>query len=374
MSDVMGADAMQSFDFRVLSIDVEHLLRPVDGDDGPAGPSLRYDPAFERIKHARQADNPDLPQGVWETDRKRADWDLVIDEVIRALTHRSKDLQLAAWLTEAAIHRHGFFGLLEGLAVVRLLIGKFWPDLQPLPEDDDTSPTLAPIEWMIDKLPPVLRTLPLTDDQGHDGRQYCLVDWLQSRRESDDEDGIPLRARIRSAFDNTNIAWRQRLLQANERSLIELRAIGVILDDCCGQAAPNFGELRDVLLQCKQFLGRGLEQVMTDHGEKQRATAGLASKKGLDAVALPDGDAAVLEQGIDLGSGHVRGRIDAYSKLAQIADYLIELEPHSPAPYLVRRAVAWGEMPLPQLLGELAREYGDVERLTKSLGFLDPQN
>jgi predicted component of type VI protein secretion system len=39
-----------------------------------------------------------------------------------------------------------------------------------------------------------------------------------------------------------------------------------------------------------------------------------------------------------------------------VADLLERLEPHSPVPYLVRRAVALGSLPFPQLMKALIRE------------------
>jgi type VI secretion system ImpA/VasJ family protein len=52
-------------------------------------------------------------------------------------------------------------------------------------------------------------------------------------------------------------------------------------------------------------------------------------------------------------SGPPRGRAEAYQQLSEIADYLMKIEPHSPTPYLIRRAVSWGEMSLAELLKEL---------------------
>jgi predicted component of type VI protein secretion system len=52
-------------------------------------------------------------------------------------------------------------------------------------------------------------------------------------------------------------------------------------------------------------------------------------------------------------SGSIKGRAEAYRQLSEIADYLTKIEPHSPTPYLIRRAVAWGEMSLEELLKEL---------------------
>ena len=64
----------------------------------------------------------------------------------------------------------------------------------------------------------------------------------------------------------------------------------------------------------------------------------------------------------------IRSRAEAYRRLAEVADYLIRTEPHSPAPYLIRRAISWGGMTLEQLLPELVASDAalkDLERLLK---------
>jgi len=56
-------------------------------------------------------------------------------------------------------------------------------------------------------------------------------------------------------------------------------------------------------------------------------------------------------------------RADAYRRLESVADYLETLEPHSPVPRLVRRAVAWGNMSFHQLLVELTHNNNEMQKL-----------
>ena len=64
----------------------------------------------------------------------------------------------------------------------------------------------------------------------------------------------------------------------------------------------------------------------------------------------------------------IRSREEAYRRLSDAADYLLRTEPHSPTPYLVMRAVAWGRMPLNELLQELVNSEGDLKELYTLLG------
>ena len=85
--------------------DLQKLLTPVRGDSA-AGRSLRYEPVFTEIRQAREQDDPSLPMGEWERPLKKADWKLVARLCSELIAHRSKDLQLAAWLCEAWTQLH----------------------------------------------------------------------------------------------------------------------------------------------------------------------------------------------------------------------------------------------------------------------------
>ena len=66
--------------------------------------------------------------------------------------------------------------------------------------------------------------------------------------------------------------------------------------------------------------------------------------------------------------GVVRSRDEAYRLLAIAAEYLLRTEPHSPTPYLVQRAVSWGNMPLSELLVEYTQDGNDLRMLRVLLG------
>src|SRR5277367_4080450 len=100
------------------------LLNPIPGDN-PSGPSLRFDPVYDLIKDARRQDDTG-PQGEWQRERKVADYRLVLDLTGKVLAERSKDLQLAVWLAEAALHREKFSGFQQALDFLRGLLEQFW--------------------------------------------------------------------------------------------------------------------------------------------------------------------------------------------------------------------------------------------------------
>src|SRR5580698_2416026 len=122
------------------------LLNPIPGDN-PSGPSLRYDPVYDQIKEARRQDDAG-PQGDWERERKTAEYRVVVELTSKCIAERSKDLQLAVWLAEAAIHREKFAGLHQGLELLRGLLEQFWDTLHPEIEDDDLEPRVVLLRWI----------------------------------------------------------------------------------------------------------------------------------------------------------------------------------------------------------------------------------
>ena len=138
----------------------DDLLNPIPGDS-PSGTNLRYAPVFDKIKEARRQED-DAPQGEWQRERKVADYKLVIKLAGDTLATQSKDLQLAAWLTEAYLHQDGFQGLQQSLELLRGLIETFWDTLYPEIEDGDLELRSAPLEWVGTRLDDPVRKAPLT--------------------------------------------------------------------------------------------------------------------------------------------------------------------------------------------------------------------
>src|SRR5215470_6718933 len=110
----------------------EGLLNPVPGEN-PSGQDLRYDPVYDKIREARRAEeeivvSAELSRSneVWASAIKKADFPLVIKLATEALSKRTKDLQIAAWLTEALLVQEKIPGLIQGLGLLRGLIENFW--------------------------------------------------------------------------------------------------------------------------------------------------------------------------------------------------------------------------------------------------------
>src|ERR1700722_14733625 len=105
------------------------LLNPIS-EDKPSGENLRYAPIYEKIKEARREDD-DAPQGLWQRERKVADWVLTVKLISETLATKTKDLQLVVWLAEAMLKREGVAGLRETVDLAKGMLETFWDTLHP---------------------------------------------------------------------------------------------------------------------------------------------------------------------------------------------------------------------------------------------------
>lgn len=137
-------------------------------------------------------------------------------------------------------------------------------------------------------------------------------------------------------------------------------------DRCLGELAPSCQPLREVIAQwlalLKEFIAMHPQAPLP---EEQPPVAEADAAEG-DA----DGEESVPASAPSGPAGAPASREDAYRQLLLIADYLARTEPHSPVPYLIKRAVEWGNKPLSELLAELINADSEARRVWSLLGVL----
>lgn len=259
-------------------IDIDAVLTPIPGDN-PAGEDLRYSPTYDEIKEARRADDP-FDRGEWEREIKTSDWDKVVKVTTDALSTKTKDLQIAVWLSEALTQTEGFDGFHAGLQILNGLLQDHWEHMYPLIEDDDLDFRAAPIEFMNDKLWTAIKQIPITDSSMGPG--YSWMRWQESRQvgyESDthnqygdvddakknarDEliaEGKPTAEDFDSAVAFSSKAYYASLEESLTRCLEEFEKFDKTVDERFGRDAPRLAELKASLEDCAQLLSRILKE------------------------------------------------------------------------------------------------------------------
>lgn len=354
---------------------IERLLAPI-APENPAGDWLRWEPVYDEIKRLREEDDPTLPQGVWQRELKRADWAGVAALCAEVLETRSKDLQVAGWLTEAWIHRHGFPGLEQGLRLLGGLCQGFWDSVHPsLEEDGSPDARLAPIAWVADRLPPAVKQIPVTGPAGEDAMPYGWADWeagsyLANLTRLDaaaatkaQERGMVPQAKFQVSISLTPAPFLVSLNGEVAGALAAVDELDGVLAGLCGDAAPSLTPIKSPLVAIQAWLSRLLEE----RGENAPAAEIPATPEEVPNMEGDESPETVLPPPPPRAAG-IASRAEAYQRLNEAADFLMRTEPHSPTPYLVKRAVSWGNMSLADLLQELLQKNADLPTLYALLG------
>jgi type VI secretion system protein ImpA len=339
----------------------EDLLTPIPGLN-PSGEDLRYnsqDPIHDKIKEARREDE-DLPAGVWARERKIADYPLAARLATEAITKKSKDLQLAAWLAEAWLKTQGFPGLVDGLDLCHGLVNNFWDTVYPMAEDGDLELRAAPLEWLGSALDVPVRSVPLVQEG------YGWIKYSESRRvgyEDQAKTDIERKARQQridegklppEEFDKAIAATPKSFYKQAQTDLDASIAALQRLDQLCRErfreAYPSFTKLRKALEEVRHDVHLLLEKKLeTDPDPVEEPNAEFAAGMA-GGAAIDEAPAGVNTRpaGTILLSVHNSSeppdRRQAIANIAAAAELLRQREPYSPAPYLLLRALRWGEL------------------------------
>src|SRR5579875_1559941 len=124
-------------------LDLAALLAPIPGEK-PAGLDLRADSSpgsdYYAIRDARKAAS-DCERRIDKGDEaaEPPDWRPVLERATKAIVEKSKDLEIAAYLTEALVRLKGFAGIRDGYRLARGLVERFWDELYPAATDGEVT-------------------------------------------------------------------------------------------------------------------------------------------------------------------------------------------------------------------------------------------
>jgi type VI secretion system protein ImpA len=329
----------------------DDLLNPIEGPN-PSGANLRYDPVYDKIKEARrEEDQP--PPGMTERDRKVAENPLVIKLTTDLLTKKTKDLQLAAWLTEALLKQKGFAGLKDGLRLCYGFVDKFWETAFPELEDGDAQSRGAPLGFVGTKLEIPLKLVPVVDKAS-----YSLLDYQQSREVGYEDQAKTDEAKKKraglvkegkltpenfdKAFEETPKKFYAQAEQDLDASLATLAQLKKTCDEKFGDDGPAFGPLQSALDATRHLIHGFLQKKREKEPDPVEVVATAENSAAGQAEA-----AGPVRTGLLISletSSEPPDRVDAIRKVADAAAFLRRREPTSPASYLMLRGLRWGEL------------------------------
>ena len=345
-------------------IDPAALLEPVPGElpqgNDPRNPSIV--PTLADLRRAWSRVRQRHDRG--ETDT-HADWADVERQATAILADFSKDLQVAAFLSEALVYTGGFAGLAEGGLLIAGLMDHFWETLYPSPDEDEPDAEAArldPLSFLGDVngrlLPSVRRVVLFVLD---DGTAFTYPDcqaskaWTALRPEQRSQQLGQLSPQLRAERERL-AGYRlwdtvcQTVRADRTRETIALKHdIGAAIDawrDAAAAVDSHFGEGRFVirpLLDLLRDVLRTVEELVpvmpaAEEQPPEDAAGTLPSPSVTAAEAPPR---------------RLDTRDDALRQLGEIEAFFRRTEPFSPIAYTLAEATRRAKLSWPELLEEM---------------------
>jgi type VI secretion system protein ImpA len=333
----------------------EDILVPIPGEN-PSGVDLRYDTKlliFDKIKESRRQDD-NLAQGDWQSERKTANFPLVVKLAQDTLATVSKDLQLAAYLTEALLQTERFAGLRQGLDLTYRMLTEFWDTVYPLIEDDDRELRARPLSWVGSMIDFPLRSTPVVS------AGYSLISYKDSRtvgyedQVKNDKDrkaraamidsGKPAPETFDKAFAETPKAFYVQAEKDLDACLEIVAKIDAYCDEKLEDDAPALGKLKTALTDVRQLVHQLLQKKREKEPDPVEAAPEAEGAAGAESEAEGEPAATSTTSFAVPLMAEPADRRQAVGGIFAAAAFLRKREPFSPAPYLMLRGLRWGEL------------------------------
>lgn len=363
-------------------LDPDALLDPIPGDN-PAGTRAAYLLDWGKLDQARKPEY-DYTDPKNPSVKKKPDWEFVARTGGKLLREQSKDLGLAVRVVEAVARAEGenwpqqaakgepatgFAALADGFALLRGLVERCWAAVHPADDPDDPELRAGPFNWLSDvrtgaMFPATVRGLPLiAGPHGPVGH----TDWFATdinealTKAEQDQARADLKERCEKAVAAATPAQCQAVFGDLTRCVEQLTGLAAALAEKMGSAAPGLVDLRSAVADCyglaKEFLSRKGGPVSPP------PEAGMTDEPTAGGPAAPQGSGGAAAVGQVVAT-----RDGAYAALRQAADLLEKLEPHSPIPLMVKRAVALKDKPFPEMIRAFVRDTSALSEMYRELG------
>jgi type VI secretion system protein ImpA len=355
-----------------------YLLADI-GESVPSGRDLRLDASpqsvYFRLRDARseaRAQERVVDNDPTATDTGARHWMTIRELAIAALTQDTKDIEIAAWLTESLVRSDGLSGLVAGADLLRGLIERFWNrNLLPQPDEDGVDGRLAAIAGLDGEggngaLLQPLRKLVMFELT--DGTPVSFWQFEQSEDVSAMGDAARKSQRLASGVMSfpeleaeAHGVGRQMLAGITQdagRALAAWRALSAALELVAGRDAPSTSRVQELLSKLQRVAARYADvQTPPDVQEIPLQTPQAASSEPVAATmpadAAPDREALLTE-------------------VSRIAALFRKAEPNAPIGYTLDDAVRRARLGLPELLKEMMPEAAARAALLGGLGIRSP--
>ena len=302
-------------------------------------------------------------------------WRTLRETGLKLLTETSKDLEVAAWLTEAFVRSHGLSGLAACSRLIAGLAEAYWDDIFPLPDDYGMETRVAPITGLNGQggggslMAPLYK---LTLFNRPDGSSVALYQYRASarlgsldasnRQQRIEAGTIPFEDVEKEARTIGRFSMAKLRDDANA-ALEAWEAMAAILDEKAGGDSPSTSQVRDLVREIAEIAVRYAPEAEVEGPAEDAQFAGTSAGPASGGIALAN-LTGVAERAVT--------REDALRSLESIAAFFRKTEPHSPLSFTLDEAVRRARMPWLDLLEEIIGDRGTRDAILTALGIRPP--
>ncbi|NOU22224.1 MAG: type VI secretion system protein TssA [Methyloglobulus sp.] len=353
---------------------LDHFLIEISADS-PCGENLEQDHIFAQLENEAKF-IPERQMGNVIVPEKAPDWKKVHDLAL-TLLKRSRDIQVAMYLTCSLVQTNGFRGLDNGLTLIKGLLEKHWDDVYPRQDPEDDYPvlrmnTLATLNDDKKIIEPLLN-LPIAKSklgefswnqiEASKNKVEALSHMTQEgyveslkKNAVKDAPGTIEEARIKASADLDSI--EAGFIEADLQALKDLgstikhtlgQAVAILAissDKAGSENAPDISRLIKLFKNLQKLFDEKIKLKETLALEQ-----GASETEGLDDL---DSGVGLTKMGVRANKGNgIHSREDVIFAIESICKYFERYEPSSPVPFLLQRAKKLLSMNFMEILQDL---------------------
>ncbi|UJF17199.1 type VI secretion system ImpA family N-terminal domain-containing protein [Vibrio sp. SS-MA-C1-2] len=403
----------------------ESLISPIS-DDNPGGEYLKenrslyrpYRNAFNMaLSSFRQlVETPEASEDAELQGQNRENWHQLSELCQNCLQNNAKDIEIFSWFTVSQLFsEQPLNNLKKAFETLDYYIDNYWDTLQPLlPENKRKGQTEDEInsEIVDNRVRPLLQ---LVGDSASSGLLFMPLQIIEVIH------SVNYGQYYQAQANNTLEQLKNSAILNNENNQSDIEINIILLSEIlslvekietelavkCQNANVNkisflfLKETINNLINSTQFLVGDLFSVWPldktqdvisdnnssdDQGKSQNSISYSDEKIDININTLEQQSAMIAQNSnqTELGNStgdfvsssiqSVNSREQAFIELQKIADYFEQTEPHSPIYLLLKRAIRWGGMPLPELLQELIGSNSNINERVENLIGLESAN
>ncbi len=334
--------------------------------DSPCGDYLEYDSDYLEMERLSKG-SPEIQYGETVTaSAEEGNWHRVKEQAL-LLLDRTRDIYVTVFWAMSEARLGSLYGVSQALALIEGLLDKFWDDVHPAKDPEDSYPilrmnALSNLNDFEQFIKPI-RSIPLTTSKSFSFnlRDYEVVIG-KIHPVLDEGKDKPTEEWLIASFKDSSEESLKRNLQCIDSIQASVEAISRITIEKVGAgAAPNLSGLSGQLKEMKQVFAKyadfqtDREPILAPANPKDHGETLPTNPDGADLVVAPTSL-------FDYGDSNMPGitRITTREQVSEAIDlicgYFEINEPASPIPLLLKRAQKLLDKDFIEIMQDLAPE------------------